>query len=189
MKRLRQQPSSLKNDKSLAPKGLPVWWPPVWSSGIGWGLCTSPTCSAQPGLPLPHASLVAIVGGRRQMCLSGQVASHSRSLPLPRVPVWLHRGICHRRGRDQFVPAWRQMGSRHCAVDNVVDSSIRGSSINLHTTVVVTGVGAARGDPRRRPIVTWTVSLSMCNLNDEQEGHSAMHQTLSLRLPGAGHSI
>ena len=59
------------------------------------------------------------------------------------------------------------MGSRHCAVDNIVDSSIRGSSINVHTTVVVTGVGAAKGDPRRRPIVTRTVLLSMCNLNDE----------------------
>ena len=54
-------------------------------------------------------------------------------------------------------PGW-QMGRRHCAVDNVVDSgmtlvtaltpfaakAVGGSAFNLHTTVV-TGVGAAKG--------------------------------------------
>ena len=61
------------------------------------------------------------------------------------------------RETSWFQPG-KQMGCRHCAVDDVVDSSmalvtalppfaaeaVHGSAINLHTTVL-TGVGTAKG--------------------------------------------
>ena len=88
------------------------------------------------------------------------------------------------------------MGCRHCAMDNIVDSSMTsltsfaaesvcGSAINLHTTVV-TGVGVAKGDPRRRPTEHEWCCCPCAVPKMKQEGHSAMHQTLLLRLPKGG---
>ena len=61
-------------------------------------------------------------------------------------------------GETSWFQSGRQTGYRHCAMDDVVDSSmtlmtsltpfaaesVRGSAINQHATVV-TGVGAAKG--------------------------------------------
>ena len=90
--------------------------------------------------------------------MSGQVASHTRSLPLLQGTSVTPSGCFP---SDQGETSWsqpgRQLGCRQCTVDNVVDNSmtlvtaltpfaaeaVRGSAINLHATVV-TGVGAAK---------------------------------------------
>ena len=83
------KPVLSRTRKFLTQKVLPSRWPPVWSCSVGWGLRTSPACSAWPGLPLHLPLWWHLVGGGRggggQMCPNRwrptQGAYHSSWLP------------------------------------------------------------------------------------------------------------